>query len=163
MFTVRRILLKEQESMKYSDYQVIVKREYEKNRKNIGTCYFFILLSLVFFLIFFFSVRELPIVGAAFLLDFAAAVYAVRAFKGLHPYWEMQYALKAKAEPTEANVCCFTAALELAEEKGLPAFKGRAPEIFAETWKLLKKSKGISASDMDRLETVLGKAGVKKN
>ena len=163
MFTVRRILLKEQESMKYSDYQVIVKREYEKNRKNIGTCYFFILLSLVFFLIFFFSVRELPIVGAAFLLDFAAAVYAVRAFKGLHPYWEMQYALKVKAEPTEANVCCFTAALELAEEKGLPAFKGRAPEIFAETWKLLKKSKGISASDMDRLETVLGKAGVKKN
>lgn len=155
-------MLKEQENMKYSDYRVIVKREYDKNRKNIGTCYFFILLSLVFFLIFFFGVRELPIVGAGFLLDFAAAVYAIRAFKGLHPYWEMQYALKAKAEPTEANVCCLTAAVELAEEKELPAFKGRAPEIFAETWNALKESKAISASDMDRLEAVLRKAGIKK-
>lgn len=33
--------------MKYSDYQVIVEKEYEKNRKNIFTCYFFILLSVI--------------------------------------------------------------------------------------------------------------------
>lgn len=147
--------------MKYSDYQVIVKREYDKNRKNIFTCYFFILLSLVFFSIFFFGVRELPIVGAAFLLDFAAAVYAIRAFKGMHPYWEMQYALKTKAEPTEANVCCFTAAVELAEENGLPAFRGRAPEIFAETWRSLKRKSEISATTLERLQAALKRAGVK--
>ncbi len=146
--------------MKYSDYQVVVKKEYEKNRKNIGTCYFFIILSLVFFLIFFFSVRELTIAGAAFLLDFAAGVYAFRAFKGMHPYWEMQYALKAKAEPTEANVCCFAAAVDFAEMKGLPVFKGRAPEIFLETWKSIKKSNSVSAKDMERLEMILKKAGV---
>ena len=78
--------------MKYSDYQVIVEKEYEKNRKNIFTCYFFILLSVILCAVFFLSIRELPVAGAAFLLDFAAAVYAIRAFKGLHPYWEMQYA-----------------------------------------------------------------------
>ncbi len=82
--------------MKYSDYQTIVEKEYEKNRKNIFTCYFFILLSVNSVAVFFLSVRELPVAGAAFLLDFAAAVYALRAFKGLHPYWEMQYAPKSK-------------------------------------------------------------------
>lgn len=104
--------------MKYSDYQVIVEKEYEKNRKNIFTCYFFILLSVILFAVFFLSIRELPVAGAAFLLDFAAAVYAIRAFKGLHPYWEMQYALKAKEDPTEMNVGCFTASLQFAGEKG---------------------------------------------
>ena len=44
--------------MKYSDYQVIVEKEYEKNRKNIFTCYFFILLSVILFAVFFLSVRE---------------------------------------------------------------------------------------------------------
>lgn len=47
--------------MKYSDYQVIVEKEYEKNRKNIFTCYFFILLSVILFAVFFLSVRELPV------------------------------------------------------------------------------------------------------
>ncbi len=146
--------------MKYSDYQVIVKKEYDKNRKNIFTCYFFILLSVVLFMVFFFSVRELPIVGAAFLLDFAAAVYAVRAFKGLHPYWEMQYALKAKANPTEANVCCLTAAVDLAEKNNLPAFQGRAPEIFTETWNVLKRNEEVPKPEIERLKTVLNAAGV---
>ena len=44
--------------MKYSDYQVIVEKEYEKNRKNIFTCYFFILLSVILCAVFFLSVRE---------------------------------------------------------------------------------------------------------
>lgn len=147
--------------MKYSDYQVIVEKEYEKNRKNIFTCYFFILLSVILFAVFFLSVRELPVVGAAFLLDFAAAVYAIRAFKGLHPYWEMQHALKAKADPTEINVGCFTAAVEFAGEKGLPEFHGRALEIFSETLEVLRKNGKVSRADLERLETVLKKAGVR--
>ena len=147
--------------MKYSDYQVIVEKEYEKNRKNIFTCYFFILLSVILFAVFFLSVRELPVAGAAFLLDFAAAVYAIRAFNGLHPYWEMQHALKAKADSTEMNVGCFTAAVEFAGKKGLPEFHGRAPEIFSETLEVLKKSGKVSRADLERLETVLKKAGVR--
>lgn len=42
---------------------------------------------------FFLSIRELVVAGTAFLLDFAAAVYAIRALKGMHPYWEMQLPL----------------------------------------------------------------------
>lgn len=146
--------------MKYSDYQTIVEKEYERNRKNIFTCYFFILLSVIFFAVFFLSVRELPVAGAAFLLDFAAAVYALRAFKGLHPYWEMQLALKAKEEPTEMNVGRFIAGVEFAGKKRLPSFHGRAPEIFAETFAALKKSGKVSVADLEHLKTVLKAVGV---
>ena len=149
--------------MKYSDYQTIVEKEYEKNRKNIFTCYFFILLSVILFAVFFLSIRELPVAGAAFLLDFAAAVYAIRAFKGLHPYWEMQYALKAKEDPTEMNVGCFTASLQFAGKKGLPEFHGRAPEIFSETLVVLRKSSKVSRTDLERLENVLKQAGIQEN
>ena len=146
--------------MKYSDYQTIVEKEYERNRKNIFTCYFFILLSVIFFAVFFLSVRELPVAGAAFLLDFAAAVYALRAFKGLHPYWEMQLAIKAKEEPTEMNVGRFIAGVEFAGKKRLPSFHGRAPEIFAETFTALKKSGKVSVADLEHLKTVLKAVGV---
>ena len=137
--------------MKYSDYQVIVEKEYEKNRKNIFTCYFFILLSVILFAVFFLSIRELPVAGAAFLLDFAAA------------YWEMQYALKAKEDPTEMNVGCFTASLQFAGKKGLPEFHGRAPEIFSETLVVLRKSSKVSRTDLERLENVLKQAGIQEN
>lgn len=144
--------------MKYSDYQVMMEKEYEKNRKNIFTCYFFLLLSAVFFGMFFLSIRELVVAGVAFLLDFAAAVYAIRALKGLHPYWEMQLALKAKQEPTEMTVCCFTAGVEYALEHKLPAFKGRAPEIFEEALLKIRESGSISQTDLERLEEVLKRA-----
>lgn len=148
--------------MKYSDYQVMMKKEYERNRRNIGTCYFFLLLSFLLFLLFFLYIHELTVAGTAFLLDFAAAVYAFRAFKGQHPYWEMQLAIKAKQEPGEMTVLCFTASVEYALEHNLPAFKDRAPELFKETFHALEKSGKITPSDMERLEMVLNKAGIWK-
>lgn len=148
--------------MKYSDYQVMMKKEYERNRRNIGTCYFFLLLSFLLFLLFFLYIHELTVAGTAFLLDFAAAVYAFRAFKGQHPYWEMQLAIKAKLEPGEMTVLCFTAGVEYALEQSLPAFKGRALEIFKETFQVLKESGKVAPSDLERLEAVLYKAGVWK-
>ena len=73
--------------------------------------------------------------GAAFLLDFAAAVYAIRAFKGLHPYWEMQHALKAKADPTEMNVGCFTAAVEFARKRAFLSFTAEPGNLFEKHWR----------------------------
>ena len=84
-------------------------------------------------------------------------------FKGLHPYWEMQYALKAKEDPTEMNVGCFTASLQFAGKKGLPEFHGRAPEIFSETLVVLRKSSKVSRTDLERLENVLKQAGIQEN
>lgn len=144
--------------MNYSDYKVLAEREYKRNRKHIYTCYFFLALSAVFFAMFFVSVRELPVIGAAFFLDLAAGMYAVRAFKGIHPYWEMQLALKAKENPSEAAVCSFAAGVEYALEQALPAFKGRAPEIFEETLAAVRKSGEVSAEDVARLESVLKRA-----
>lgn len=145
--------------MNYSDYKKMIEKEYGRNRKNIFTCYFFLAISVVFFGIFFFQVRELAVVGAAFLLDLAAAVYALRAFQGVHPYWEMQLALKAKAEPCERTVCRFAAGVEYALEHQLPAFRGRALEIFEETFRILEKSSTVSRADLTRLEEVLKRTG----
>ena len=144
--------------MEYSDYKKMIAKEYERNRKNIFTCYFFLILSAVFFIIFFVNVHELPVLGTAFLLDLAAAVYALRAFKGMHPYWEMQLALKAKQELSGEAVRRFTAGVEYALEQKLPAFKGRAPEIFEETFQAVKKSGAVLQADIKRLEDVLRRA-----
>ncbi|MBQ9197085.1 MAG: hypothetical protein IJ157_07555 [Clostridia bacterium] len=48
-------------------------------RKNLTTAYVFILISVVFFLLFFFSTKELPVIACAFLCDAAAVVYLLRA------------------------------------------------------------------------------------
>ena len=141
--------------MKYSDYKVMIAKEYERNQKNIFTCYFFLILSAVLFAVFFLSVRELPVAGAAFLMDLEAAVYALRAFKSIHPYWEMQLALNAKQELTEDAVCRFIAGVEYALEHKLPAFKGRAPEIFEETLQEVRKSGTVSREAVERLEEML--------
>lgn len=145
--------------MNYSDYKKMIEKEYGRNRKNIFTCYFFLVISVVFFGIFFFQVRELAVVGAAFLLDLAAAVYALRAFQGVHPYWEMQLALKAKKDPCEVTVRRFAAGVEYALERQLPAFRGRALEIFEETYRTLENSDAVSQADLARLEDVLKRIG----
>lgn len=144
--------------MKYSDYKIMVEKEYERNRKNIYTCYFFLALSAVLMALFFLRVPELVIMGAALFLDLAAGVYAFRAFKSIHPYWEMQLALKAKQDPSEASVYRFAAGVEYAMERGLPAFKGRAPEIFAEALAAIKKSGRVPAVAVTCLEEVLKRA-----
>ena len=144
--------------MKYSDYRVMIAKEYERNQKNTFTCYFFLILSAVLFAVFFLSVRELPVVGTAFLTDLAAAVYALRAFKSIHPYWEMQLALKAKQELTDDAVCRFAAGVEYALEHDFPAFKGRAPEIFEETLQAVRKSETVSREAVERLGEILKRA-----
>lgn len=144
--------------MNYSDYKAMIKKEYERRQKYIVTCYLFLILSIVFFAIFFFKDRQLPIAGAAFLLDLAAAVYALKAFKSIHPYWEMQLALKAKQELSEAAVCRFTAGVEYALEHKLSAFKGRALEIFEETLRAVQTSEAISQTGQKRLKEVLERA-----
>lgn len=48
-------------------------------RKNLTTAYVFIIISAVFFLLFFFSAKELPVITCAFLCDAAAVVYLLRA------------------------------------------------------------------------------------
>lgn len=145
--------------MKVGDYRVLMKKEYEKNRKNIFTCYFFLLLSVVLFAIFFLRVRELPVVGAGFLLDLAAGVYAFRAWKGLHPYWEMGLALQAARKPDEDSVCRLTAAIEIAAEKGLPPFKGRALEIFDQTLLEVRKHGTVSEDRIRQLEMAMKGSG----
>lgn len=144
--------------MKYSDYKVMIAREYERNRKNLFTCYFFLILSAVFFILFFFHVHELPVMGTAFLMDLAAAAYAMKAFKTMHPYWEMQLAIKARQEPSAEAVRRFTAGVEYALEHQLSAFQGRAPEIFAETLEAIRENGDILPEDRKRLEDVLRRA-----
>lgn len=50
-------------------------------RKNLTTAYIFLLISVVFYLLFFLNAQELPVIGAAFLCDAAALIYIVRAVK----------------------------------------------------------------------------------
>ena len=146
--------------MKYSDYQLIMTKEYKKNRSAIFTCYIFIFISIAFYAIFFLSVRDLTIVGAAFCLDFAAAVYAFRAFKSIHPYWEMQKAIKVQHDPTSLNIGCLIAAIEYACDHRFPPFKGRSREILLETYSMLKKIDDISKDELSNLERVMIKAAI---
>mgnify|MGYP006866773424 CR=1 FL=1 len=141
--------------MRYEDYKVLAAKEYEKNRKNIFTCYFFLILSAVCFALFFLVIKELPIAGAGFLLDLADGGYAWKAFKGLHPYWEMQLALEAGKNPDEAAVFRLAAAIEYALEKKLPAFKGRALEIFKETLVKVRKNEKVPPQPIIQLEKAL--------
>lgn len=141
--------------MQYTDYKVLMEKEYKRNRKCIFTCYFFLAISIVFFALFFLSIRELAVIGAAFLLDAAAGVYAFRAFKGIHPYWEMQLALKAKTDPSDVTVYRFAAGVEYALEQGFPIFKGRSLEIFGETLAILRECTTICPESMEQLERVL--------
>lgn len=136
-FTARRIShKKEKEPEQHEIFRLSgdCGKEYERTGKIFLPVTFSILLSVILFAVFFLSIRELPVAGAAFLLDFAAAVYAIRAFKGLHPYWEMQYALKAKEDPTEMNVGCFIASLEFAGKKGLPDFMAELRKFSQKHW-----------------------------
>ncbi len=141
--------------MKYSDYQVMMEKEYHRKKRLIFTTYFFLLLSVAFFVYFFAADRQLVFVGTAFLLDFAGVVYGFRAFMGTHPYWEMQLALKAQKEPTHENVCRWLAAVELAGERKLPAFRGRAPEIFRETAAICRKSGAVTPADRKLMDELL--------
>lgn len=141
--------------MKDRDYKILIEKEYEKNKKNIFTCYFFLILSVVLFALFFLYMSELPVFGAALLLDIAAGAYAFRAFKGLHPYWEMQLALQVIKIPDETSVFRFAAGLEYALEHGLPAFKGRSLEIFDEAFTAVQREKNVSVDAKEKLEAVI--------
>ena len=48
-------------------------------RKNLTTAYVFIIISAIFFLLFFFNTQEWPVIACAFLCDAAAIVYLFRA------------------------------------------------------------------------------------
>ena len=48
-------------------------------RKNLTTAYVFIIISVIFFLLFFFNTQEWPVIACAFLCDAAAIVYLFRA------------------------------------------------------------------------------------
>lgn len=48
-------------------------------RKNLVTAYVFIIISAIFFLLFFFNTQEWPVIACAFLCDAAAIVYLFKA------------------------------------------------------------------------------------
>ena len=48
-------------------------------RKNLTTAYVFIIISAIFFFLFFFNTQEWPVIACAFLCDAAAIVYLFRA------------------------------------------------------------------------------------
>ena len=48
-------------------------------RKNLTTAYVCIIISAIFFLLFFFNTQEWPVIACAFLCDAAAIVYLFRA------------------------------------------------------------------------------------
>ena len=61
---------------KFNPFQLNGKASF---RKNLVTAYVFILISAVFFLLFFFNAQEWPVIACAFLCDAAGIVYLVRA------------------------------------------------------------------------------------
>ena len=138
------------------DYHKVMEKEYQKNQKLIWTGYLFLAISALLYLVFFRILTDLSVFGAALCCDAAALLYIFRALKAMHPYWEMGLALKAAEKPDHHKVSRLIAGLEVAGKRELPAFHGRALEIFAETTEKLLASPEVPAGDQAELRVVMG-------
>ena len=103
--------------MTYEQALKLEDRQLSGGRRNMATAYCFLILSAVFFAVFFLKVRELPLAGCAFLCDAAGVVYLLRALPSVCPFRQAQLAARCAASPSEENVCALCAALEKAGKK----------------------------------------------
>ena len=92
-------------------------RQLAQGRRNMATAYVFLLLSAVFFILFFFKVKELPLAGCAFLCDAAAVVYLRRAVSAVYPFRQAALAARCAAQPSQQTVLALCACLERAGKR----------------------------------------------
>ena len=139
--------------MTYDRYQVLASMEGTRSRKNLITCYIFLGISVLFYLIFFFWQKELPMFGVAFLCDLAAAVYIVRAIKTMFPYWQVSLAnafLDKQDKDTYYRLC---ASLEFPAKKCTYNQKTRA--LFEKALDKRTTVPGLTKEDLALLPDIL--------
>ena len=100
--------------MKYQQYVKLEEHELSKGRRELGAAYVFIIISAAMFIVFFWSVQELLIIGCAFLCDAAATVYLLRSLGHFRPFRQASLARKCAEKPSDEAVYKFCAALETA-------------------------------------------------
>ncbi|MBR1407446.1 MAG: hypothetical protein IJ573_00935 [Clostridia bacterium] len=98
----------------YKQAKALEDRQLSQGKRNMATAYAFLILSAVFFFIFFFKVKELPLAGCAFLCDAAAVIYLRRAAIAVYPFRQASLAAKCAAQPTQQTVLALCACLERA-------------------------------------------------
>ncbi len=145
--------------MKYSDYKIIVEKEYRINRKNLPTTYVFLIMALFFYLTFFFYIQESMILVAAFFLNIVSAIYLIRSIKSMHPYWEIRIALDAKRKDDDISVYKFAAVIDYVVEHKFSPFKEKSKKIFEESYNSIIESNQIS--DQAKIQLKMSLSAIK--
>ncbi len=98
----------------YKQAKALEDRQISQGKRNMATAYAFLILSAVFFFIFFFRVKELPLAGCAFLCDAAAVIYLRKAASAVYPFRQASLAARCAAQPSQETVLALCACLERA-------------------------------------------------
>lgn len=139
--------------LNYESHCKLAGQDISRSKKYLGTTYVFLLISAVFFGVFFLSDPQLPFIGCAFLCDAAAVVYLCKSVSLSSPFHQANLARKCAVEPDSTVLMSFAAALETVHRR--VRYNDRSLSLFREAFLACQASPSISRDELALLARVL--------